>query len=145
MIEKVSRRSGELFQSGFYCAESVVLAITEGKGLHSDLMSRMATGFCSGLSRTCGMCGAVNGAILAISLFHGRNSKKDSVDPAYTRVKRLLEYFEKEFGSTNCRELTGCDLDTEAGQDYFKENKIIIKCVNYTEEATRKAMTLIED
>jgi len=54
MIEKVSKRSGELFQSGFYCAESVVLAITEGKGLHSDLIPRMATGFCSGLSRTCG-------------------------------------------------------------------------------------------
>jgi C_GCAxxG_C_C family probable redox protein len=105
----------------------------------------MATGFCSGLSRTCRMCGAVNGAILAISLFHGRNSKEDSVDPAYTRVRRLLDHFEKKFGSINCRELTGCDLGTEEGQEYFKENKVSKKCAGYTEEATRTAMTLIEE
>lgn len=145
MFDEVARRSGELFKSsGLYCAESVVLAVSEGKGLHSDLIPRMATGFCSGLSRTCGMCGAVNGAIMAISLFHGRNSGKDSVDPAYTRVRKLLDHFEKEFGSSNCRELTGCDLGTEAGQKYFKENKIVDKCIGYTEAATRMAMALIE-
>ena len=145
MIEEIARRSGELFQSGLYCAESVVLAVAEGKGLHSDLIPRMATGFCSGLARTCGMCGAVTGAIMAISLFHGRNSGEDSVDPAYTRVRKLLEHFEKEFGSINCRELTGCDLGTEEGQEYFKENEISKKCVSYTEEATRTAMRLIEE
>ena len=145
MIEEIARRSGELFQSGLYCAESVVLAVAEGKGLQSDLIPRMATGFCSGLSRTCGTCGALNGAILAISLFHGRNSKEDSVNPAYTRVRKLLDRFEKEFGSTNCRELTGCDLGTKAGLDYFMENDIRKKCINYTEDATRMAMTLIEE
>jgi C_GCAxxG_C_C family probable redox protein len=146
MIEEIARRSGKLFESsGLYCAESVVQAIAEGKGLQSDLIPRMATGFCSGLARTCGMCGAVNGAILAISLFHGRNSGNDSVDPVYTRVRKLLDHFEREFGSTNCRELTGCDLGTEAGQEYFKENRIAEKCVKYTETATRWALTLIEE
>jgi len=145
MIEEIVRRSGELFKSsGLYCAESVLLAVAEGKGLRSDLIPKMATGFCSGLSRTCGMCGALNGAIMAIGLFHGRNSGKDSVDPAYTRVRKLLEHFEKEFGSLNCLELTGCDLGTESGQAYFKAHDIQKKCIHYTESATRMALTLIE-
>ena len=146
MTEEIARRSGELFKSsGLYCAESVVLAIADGKGLRSDLIPKMATGFCSGLSRTCGMCGAVNGAIMAISLFHGRNSGKDSVDPVYTRARKLLEHFAKEFGSTNCRELTGCDLGTKEGLAYFKENDLRKKCIHYTEAATRMALTLIEE
>jgi len=61
MTERVSQKSRELFDSGFYCAESVLLAIAGHKGIQSDLIPGIATGFCSGMSRTCGMCGAVTG------------------------------------------------------------------------------------
>jgi hypothetical protein len=59
MGEQVPQRSPELFRSGFFCAESVLLAIAESQGIQSDLIPRIATGFYSGISRTDGMCGAV--------------------------------------------------------------------------------------
>ena len=93
MIDKVSQRSGELFQSGLYCAESVLLAIAESKGIQSDLIPKIATGFCGGISRTCGMCGAVSGSIMAINLFVGRNSPEDSAQPAYAVVRSMLQKF----------------------------------------------------
>jgi C_GCAxxG_C_C family probable redox protein len=145
MNEDVSRRSGELFESGFYCAESVLLAITESKGIKSDLIPRIATGFCSGVSRTCGTCGAVSGAIMAINLFTGRNSPTGSVTESYNAVQKLLRMFENRFGSTNCRELVGCDLGTEEGQNFFKSNNLREKCRRYTEEATGMALLLIEE
>ena len=74
MSEQAPQRSLELFQSGFFCAESVLLAIAESQGIQSDLIPRIATGFCSGISRTGGMCGAVSGAIMGIGLVAGRNS-----------------------------------------------------------------------
>ncbi len=144
MIDKASQRSGELFQSGFYCAESVLLAISETKGIQSDLIPKIATGFCGGLSRTCGICGAVSGAVMAINLFHGRNSSTEPALEAYVAVRRLLEMFETKFGSTNCKDLTGCDLGTEEGQKLFKEGDLIGKCKHYTVEATGMAMILIE-
>ena len=55
MNDRVSQRSRELFDSGYYCAESVLLAIAENQGIQSDLIPKIATGFCSGISRTCGM------------------------------------------------------------------------------------------
>ncbi|MDQ1239817.1 MAG: hypothetical protein QG577_2003 [Thermodesulfobacteriota bacterium] len=145
MNEDVSRRSGELFESGFYCAESVLLAITESKGIESDLIPKIATGFCSGVSRTCGMCGAVSGAIMAINLFTGRNSPNESVMESYTAARKLLEIFETRFGSTNCKNLIGCDLGTEEGQNFFKSNNLRVQCRRYTEEATGIALSLIEE
>lgn len=145
MIDKATRRSGELFQSGLYCAESVLLAVAEAKGIKSDLLPRIATGFCGGVSRTCGMCGAVSGGIMAISLFTGRNSPTESVLPAYGTVQRFLDQFADRFGSTNCRDLTGCDLGTDEGQDYFKKNNLIEKCRHFSEVGAKIAATLIEE
>jgi hypothetical protein len=39
----------------------------------------------------------------------------------YKRAKQLTEAFREAHGSILCRELTGCALDTEAGQHSFKE------------------------
>jgi C_GCAxxG_C_C family probable redox protein len=142
MIEETAQRSGELFESGFYCAESVLLAMTQSRGIKSDLIPMIATGFCSGTARTCGMCGAVSGGIMGISLFTGRNSPDGSVQETYDLVRRLLELFEAKFGSTNCGQLTGCDLGTEEGQEHFRTNNLLKKCKLYTEEATRMAMSL---
>jgi hypothetical protein len=36
-------------------------------------------------------------------------------------VHQLTDAFRKAHGSILCRELTGCSLDTEAGQRSFKE------------------------
>jgi C_GCAxxG_C_C family probable redox protein len=144
MIDQAAQRSVELFRSGFYCAESVLLAIAESKGIQSDLIPKIATGFCGGISRTCGICGAVSGAIAAISLFTGRNSPTETVQETYDTVRRLLSMFESKFGSTNCKDLVGCDLGTEEGQRKFKEGNLIEHCRNYTQEATRMAMVLID-
>ena len=143
--ERAARRARELFDSGFYCAESVFLAMAEAHGVSSDLIPRVATGFCSGVARTCGQCGAVSGAILGLSLLTGRSSPEESVERTYVLVGRLIAGFEERFGSTNCRELIGCDLSTEEGQAAFVAGDKLQDCLQYAEEATRIAMTLLEE
>jgi C_GCAxxG_C_C family probable redox protein len=145
VIDKASQRSGEIFESGLYCAESVLLAVCETYGIQSDLIPKIATGFCGGMSRTCGMCGAVSGAIMALSLFTGRSKPDESVMESYTAAQKLMRMFSGSFGSTNCRDLTGVDLGADEGQKKFKEDKIIERCKGYTIEATRMATTLIEE
>lgn len=54
MNEQAAKKSRELFNSGYYCAESVLMAIAESRNVQSDLMPRIATGFCSGMARTGG-------------------------------------------------------------------------------------------
>jgi C_GCAxxG_C_C family probable redox protein len=145
MIDTVAQRSGKLFDSGLYCAESVLQSIAESKGINSELIPRIATGLCSGVARTCRTCGAVSGGIMAISLFFGRSSPDDSVEKIYYIVQDFLETFEERFEITNCKDLTGCDLGTEEGQKFFDENNLVVNCHEYTVEATRMALTLIEE
>ncbi|HUU40074.1 MAG TPA: C-GCAxxG-C-C family protein [Desulfatiglandales bacterium] len=122
-----------------------MLSVAESKDIQSELIPKISTGFCGGIARTCGMCGAVSGAIMAINVFLGRNLPAEPVDKSYMAVKKLINMFEGKFGSTNCKQLTGCDLGTEEGQRTFKLNNIIEKCRNYVEEATRIAMSIIEE
>lgn len=142
-IEKAAEQSVSFFASGYYCAESVLLAIAEAYGIQSKLIPKIATGFCSGTSRMCGQCGAVNGAILSINLLTGRNDANSSVEENYALVRKFFNLFEETFGSTNCRELIGCDLGTEAGLSYFKTHGLKKDCFNYTKEATRMVLSLL--
>jgi C_GCAxxG_C_C family probable redox protein len=137
--DQVAQRSEELFTSGLFCAESVLLAVAESRGIKSDLIPKIATGLCSGLSRTGGICGAVSGGVLAINLVSGRTEASQSVENNYRQVRAFLNEFEAKFGSTNCERLLGCRLDTPAGQQFFKENKLREKCQTFTREAARMA------
>ena len=145
MSIEAPQRSLELFRSGFFCAESVLLAIAESQGIQSDLIPRIATGFCSGISCTGGMCGSVSGAIMGINLVAGRNSPAESLEISYALIQKLIGRFERQYGSINCRQLIGCDLATETGQRYFMENHLMESCLQYAEGATSMALSLIAE
>ena len=118
-------------------------AVAEHKQIQSDLIPRISTGFCSGLARTGGMCGAVSGGIMAISLVMGRNSPAIDVDPCYQAVREFLARFTAQFGSVMCPELTGVHLGTPEGQAEFRAKGQIEKCINYVGEATRLVVDII--
>ena len=144
MNNQASRSSGAFWDSGYYCAESVLLAIAESKGVHSPLIPRIATGFCSGVSRTGGMCGALSGAVMSINLVTGRSAPTDSLEECYAITKEMIKQFEKRFGAINCLQLLGCDVSTEEGRRFYKENHLTERCQYFVEEATSIAMSLLE-
>ena len=145
MLDEVANLSAKYFDSGFYCAESVLLAVTQTKEIQNDLIPKIATGFCSGFSRSSGMCGAVAGAILSINLFFGREKPSDSVEVNYKAVQSFVKMFEKKFGSSNCSVLIGCDLNTDEGQDKFEKNNLKQRCQLFTRIAARMALITIEE
>ncbi len=144
MNQVAMQRSKELFESGYFCAEGVLLAIAESREVSSELIPRIATGFCSGLARAGGLCGAVSGAILALGMAAGRDSADESIEAIYELVQEVLVGFESRFGSTTCLGLTGCNLATDEGQRQFLERKQHEACTEYVGEATRLALEALE-
>jgi C_GCAxxG_C_C family probable redox protein len=118
------------------------LAVAESQGIQSDLLPKVATGFCSGIARTGGQCGALSGGIMALGLLTGRSEPGAPVEDNYNQVQELVRKFKDEFGSINCQKLTGVHLGTKAGQDEFREKKQIKYCLNYVEEITRTVLEL---
>ena len=145
MFETAMDRSRELFSSGLYCAESVLLAVAESRGTTCKFIPRIATGFCSGLARTGGPCGAMTGAVLAISLALGRDAPDQSLEGCYQATSEAIHGFVGRFGSDTCRGLTGCHLGTDEGQARFQAEKLHERCLDFVAEATRLALQSIGD
>jgi len=143
--DQTAQRSGEFFEKGLCCAESVLQAVAESRDIHSDLIPRIATGLCAGISRSGGICGAVSGGVLAISMITGRSSADASRDENHRLTRVFLSGCEAKFGSTNCEKLIGCRLDTPEGQQFFKEHDLRKKCAGFTREAARIASVLLEE
>ena len=134
------------FASGLYCAESVVLAIAGQLGIQSELLPKIATPLCSGLSRTCGTCGAVSGALLGIGLALGRSTPDGSVEPAYGAARSFIREFEQAYGSCNCQVLLGgCDLNTPEGQAHFAGQNLMQQCLKMTGKAAEIAARIIAE
>ncbi len=144
--EKVVDLAKSYAAEGFLCSESVLLALSDWLEVKSELIPKMATGFGAGIC-FCGLvCGAISGGIMALSIKFGRNDAKEQKVELCRLGHRLVEGFEKEFGSVMCVELTGCDFHTEAGRKkYADENLWEIKCRQYIKSATAIAFDLISE
>jgi len=93
----------------------VALAVCQALGIETDVLPRIATGFGGGMGGSGGTCGALVGAIMAVGLLHGRKAAGDDPRRPYAIAQRIYQAFEREMGSTQCRQLTGIDLRTPEG------------------------------
>ena len=145
MTDSIAEKIDQFFAKGYRCAESVLLYIAEDKNIQSDLIPGIATGFCGGLSRTRGTCGAVTGAVMAINIFYARSNPSVPIDQTYAPVQKFIQAFEEKFGSTNCFQLIDCDLSKEEDRKKFLDENLVVTCKNFTAEATRIALAIINE
>ncbi len=108
----------ELFKIGPNCAECVLKAMIASKITElSDRDVRLATGFGGGIGRYGLTCGALTGAVIAVSSVYGREKpmrlKKIELikeelsgeNGIYGLFNNLAADFENEMGSTVCKEI----------------------------------------
>ena len=114
----------------------MLYAFREESNLPEETALKIACGLGAGMGRKEEVCGAVTGGILVLGMRHGRGSKDDrsAMESTYLKTRELMDEFAKKHGTFICRKLlNGCELTTEEGQKYFKENellkKICIPCV----------------
>ena len=144
-MERTVARSKALFDSsGLYCAESVLLALAEYQGIESELIPKIATGLCAGISGSSGMCGALLGGIMGLNLTFGRSEGSEPVDDCFDAVGSLIDGFRRQFGSRNCTELLGCDIGTDEGLARAEQENLFANCIEFVGEATRLSVALIE-
>lgn len=123
------------FESGYNCAQSVLKAFSEELHLNEAQAMNMASGFGAGMGRLQETCGAVTGAFMVIGLYNSLafqlNENRNDI------TSKMIQEFETRFkskhGTTACKELLNCDLNTEEGQSMFQEKnlhkKVCQKCI----------------
>jgi len=125
-----------MMAGGYNCAQSVLSAFCEDLNFDRETALKLATGFGAGMARRQEVCGAVSGGIMAIGLKFGRGlaDEKAVAENTYLLVGEFMKRFSDKYGSCLCRVLLdGCDLMTENGRIFYKENdlsgKICRPCV----------------
>ncbi|MFT5701082.1 MAG: C_GCAxxG_C_C family probable redox protein [Desulforhopalus sp.] len=92
--------------------------------VENEIIPKIAFGFSGGIGNTGAVCGAVAGAVMAISLIAEIGETVEETHRALEVVKEFRLRFEDEMGTISCRELTGADLNTDEGLEEFKDSGI---------------------
>lgn len=134
MPSNPSDKAKEIFgERKGHCAQAVFVAYGEHLGLgkvDSDTCMKISSAFSGGIARTGNVCGALNGALMALGLkYGGENSERVN---EFSR--RLLEEFEILNGSIICRELINHDLIKDEDVKQAFEKGSFNNCPKYVED-----------
>jgi C_GCAxxG_C_C family probable redox protein len=115
-----------IFKNGFNCAQAVLAASVEKTDLPDQVAYRIACGFGAGMGRRQKTCGAVSGGIMVIGMLYGRDGSRtdEAKEKTYSVVNAFMDEFEKRHSTTECRELLGCDLNTEEGKRKYIDSRL---------------------
>ena len=137
-MDRVERCAG-YFAQGYACSQSVLLAFSEDLRLDVETAAHISAGFGGGMGRSAGTCGAVTGALMVIGL-HSGSPVVDAAakDATYALVRRFMAEFSARHGSTDCRDLLGCDISEPEGSAYAREHNLFkTQCPEYVQDAVR--------
>ncbi|KJS87539.1 MAG: hypothetical protein JM58_04170 [Peptococcaceae bacterium BICA1-8] len=148
-IDSLQQNTKELavknFKERMSCSEAVLSAVISA-GLISyprDIVA-LATGFGGGIGLAGFNCGALSGAVMAVSGVHGRRNPitgtpDERTQLTYGKIYRifnsLVQDFQEELGSVDCMELCkNYDFNTKERSEY---------CAGIVEYATTLAVSYI--
>lgn len=144
-VEQAEQAARGYFKQGLNCSECVLAAFFD---VHGTTLPREAitlcTGFGGGMGHTQNNCGAVAGAVMALSTVVGREDPfaKASMDERicelqediYPKVAALIKNIEAEYGTLICRELCEPFGDFECRERKKNCMKLIGRCAALAEQ-----------
>jgi len=117
----------------------VMTLILEYAKENADLL-RAVNGLCMGIGGTQKTCGVLTGGIAILGLYAGKGKDTEYPGPEFSKMMdEYLDWFESEFGSTECRDIigVGCITDYETNQSYM------IKCGDTLMKSYEKVLEIL--
>jgi len=110
VIAKAYQLGFEYEKEKHYCSQCVLAALQEVFQIKDNKLFQAAYGLAGGVgSSTNGSCGALSGAVMAISYLYGRDRKEfeenTSNKKATELAKKVFDRFVEEYGGCLCKEI----------------------------------------
>ena len=129
------------YNGGLNCSESTLRCLIEDGVINAPMDTvRMMTGFGGGMQRGT-TCGAVIGAVAALSWATGRTEPDASRAESAAAVREFLKRFEAEFGTLSCKELQ----TTYVKEHALKSDGMYRKCKVFAEKAIEIAKDILSE
>jgi C_GCAxxG_C_C family probable redox protein len=131
------------YRQGFNCSQSVFTAYKQDS-LDDASALKLATVLGAGVACTgTGLCGAVSGALLAISMKNGRGDVKsvDAKFKTYELGRKFMDEFKSENGSCICEQIIGINIGAPENLKKAQETRLFeTKCF----DAVKSACNILE-
>ncbi|MCX5675787.1 MAG: C-GCAxxG-C-C family protein [Planctomycetota bacterium] len=146
----VADAADRYFQEGLNCAQAVLRAVAEARGLSCpQCIPGVALAMGGGVGHTGHICGAATGGTLAIGLAVDRataGGMAEKKQAAYRVAGRLVREFAAVFGSADCRDILGFDWSEPGALDRARrENIKQAKCTPCVRWAAEEADRLVAE
>jgi len=136
MLKTIEEKALASFRAGLNCAQAVVTSYSDKMNYDNGLALSISCGFGGGMGKLQETCGAVTGSFMVLGIYNciKFSDNKERKEATYPMVQKFSEQFKHINGSTDCISLLKCDLKTEEGNLYAKENNlfetICEKCIS---------------
>ena len=145
----VADAADRYFQEGLNCAQAVLRAVAEARGLLCpQCIPGVALAMGGGVGHTGHACGALTGGVMAIGLAMDRATAAGGLpekkQAAYRVAGKLAREFAAVFGSADCRDILGFDWSEPDALDRARrENIKACKCTPCVRWAAGEADRLV--
>ncbi len=135
LADRVALRAAMLYQSGYWCGESVLKAVNEvvREPMPPEIV-RLASGFCEGFGGSRCTCGALAGAVMAAGLLCGREEPTDAWEPSYEAAGELRRRFVAEEGAGTCDEVVSSVGDMDSPERWAHCADLVGMCARWVIE-----------
>jgi C_GCAxxG_C_C family probable redox protein len=126
MTKLTKEKAIESFRDGLNCAQAVLTGYADELNFDNNMALGISCGFGGGMGRLQETCGAVTGSYMVLGIYNSLRypDNKTRKEETYTMVQKFSARFRQLNGSTDCRALLNCDLKTEEGNRFAKENNL---------------------
>jgi len=126
--EEVYKKAIELFDEGYACSQSILLAFANRFDLEERTAKLISSTFGGGMGRLREKCGAVTGGFMVIGLAFGNEEPKDMDTKlaSYKKVREFNKMIEEIHDTSNCSEILRKHA-TQADVSERKHHKIICR------------------
>jgi C_GCAxxG_C_C family probable redox protein len=147
-MKPIKEKAIESFRSGLNCAQAVLTAYSEELQLDNNLAQSVSCAFGGGMGRLQETCGAVTGSYMVLGI-HSCNKiaeNKERKEVTYAMVQKFAEKFRQLNGTTDCIDLLKCEIKSDQGHRYAKENNLFeTVCEKCISDSINIVNELLED
>jgi hypothetical protein len=160
-----SRLYSHLSQKCFHCSQAVFQNLQDTVPVSQELLNA-ASAFIGGTLFQGRTCSAFTAGVMAVGLKIGEienslprvvrmlaimamggNAFSDDLNKFHRSMNtgyEISKWFRAEFGSTQCRAITGCDFSTSEGVDRYIESDSVTRCQAIAARVAKKVRDVLE-
>lgn len=163
--EAYARLRAHLVEKDFHCAHAVLREARGSEPLDSAMLDA-TSGFVGGTAYAGLTCSALTAGVMLLGLAHGHGEHDrsrvlramaamavggrafgedlDALNRPMNEGHALARWFESEFGSTQCRDLTGADFSTVPGVLRYVESDGVRHCQDIARAVAARARAMVQ-